>query len=231
MKKKISDEIKTGVMVVACLVILAGLTVKVSGLTTLKKGYEIKAQFNYASGVKKGAPVYLTGVEAGEIKDVGIDYTDGITKVVLSLWLTEDAKPRVDSIAYIAAMGLMGEKYIELTSGSRDAEFLQPGSLIVGKESLSMDEIMDRAVDLADNLDAGIGDLRKLTNDFDSALVENRAHIDEIIKNMNSTSKNFKEFSADVKAHPWKLLFKGKEDKKRDKKKRSRRERDNKGRF
>ena len=30
----------------------------------------LKAQFNYASGIKKGAPVYLTGVEVGEVKGV-----------------------------------------------------------------------------------------------------------------------------------------------------------------
>lgn len=215
--RRIGNEIKTGIMVVICLAILLGLTVRIGGLGSLKKGYEMKVQFNYAAGLKEGAPVYLTGVEMGEIKDVQIDYTDEGTVVIFSLWLDSAAKLRRDSVAFIATMGLMGEKYLELSSGSPGSPFLPEGSLIVGKEPILMDEMMEKANEIADNLNAGISDLRILTKNVDSTLVENRAQIDEIIKNMTVTSKNFEEFSDDIKRHPWKLLFKTKEKKPRDK--------------
>ncbi|MCX5716608.1 MAG: MlaD family protein [Candidatus Omnitrophica bacterium] len=111
--KKIGNEIKTGVMVVACIVILLGLTIKVAGMSTMKKGYHLKAQFNYASAIKKGAPVYLAGVEVGEIKGIQINYTPEGTNVVLDAWLESGAKTRQDTRASIVTMGLMGEKYLE----------------------------------------------------------------------------------------------------------------------
>lgn len=215
--KKIANEIKTGIMVVICILILLFLTVKTGGMGTFKKGYDLKVQFNYASGIKKGAPVQLTGVEVGEVKDVKIDYDENGTKVILSVWLDRSARLREDSKAYIATMGLMGEKYLELTRGSKDSPFLKEGSLIIGKEPLAMEEVMDKAMVIADNLNAGVSDLRKLTKDVNLTLADNRAEIDEVIKNMNDTSKNFKEFSDDIKRHPWKLLVKTKE-KKEDKK-------------
>lgn len=219
--KKIANEIKTGLMVLVCGVILLGLTVKVAGMSTMKKGYHLKAQFNYASAIKKGAPVYLTGVEVGEIKGIQIDYSTDGTKVVLDAWLESSAKVRADSRASIVTMGLMGEKYLELTSGSKDSPFLKEDSLIIGREPLMMDEITDKAMAIASNLDAGISDLRKLTKDVDLTLVDNRAKIDELIANMNETGKNFKEFSEDIKRNPWKLLIKTKE-KDKDKKKEDR---------
>lgn len=211
--KKIANEIKTGVMVVACLLILAGLTAKVGGMSTFKKGYHLKVQFNYVSGIKKGAPVYLTGVEVGEVKDVQIDYADDGTKVYLNVWLDKSARPREDSKAYIATMGLMGEKYLEITRGSSSSPFLKEGSLIIGKEPMAMEDAMDKAMEIADNLNEGISDLRKLTKSVDLTVVENKTKVDEIIENMNETSKNFKDFSEDIKRHPWKLLIKSKEKK------------------
>jgi phospholipid/cholesterol/gamma-HCH transport system substrate-binding protein len=182
-------------------------------MSTMKKGYHLNAQFNYASAIKKGAPVYLTGVEVGEIKGIKINYSPAGTQVILDAWLDSSAKVREDSKASIVTMGLMGEKYLELTSGSKDSPFLKEGSMIIGREPLMMDEIMDKAMGIANNLDAGIEDLRKLTKDVDMTLVENRAKIDELIGNMNETGKNFKEFSEDIKKNPWKLLIKTKEKK------------------
>ncbi|MBI4335345.1 MAG: MCE family protein [Candidatus Omnitrophica bacterium] len=215
--KKIANEIKTGVMVAICAAILLGLTIKVAGMSAMKKGYKLKAQFNFASAIKKGAPVYLAGVEVGEIKGIDINYTPEGTRVALDAWLESAARVREDSVASIVTMGLMGEKYLELTSGSKDSPFLKEGSLIVGKEPLMMDEVMDRALAITDNLNAGISDLRKLTKDVDLTLTDNRAQVDELIKNMNETGRNFKEFSDDIKRHPWKLLIKGKEKKEDEK--------------
>ncbi len=211
--RKVSNEVKTGIMVVVCLLILLGLTAKVGGLSSFKKGYTLKAQFSYVSGIKKGAPVYLTGVEAGEVKDVQINYTDEGTSVLLTLWMDNSAKVRGDSKAYITVMGLMGEKYIELTRGSKESPFLKEGSLIVGKEPLAMEDMMDKALVIADNLNAGISDLRNLTKNVDLTISDNKAGIDEIIKNMNETSKNFKEFSDEIRRNPWKLLARTKEKK------------------
>jgi phospholipid/cholesterol/gamma-HCH transport system substrate-binding protein len=209
--KKIGNEIKTGVMVVACLAILAGFTIRILGTSTLKKGYHLKVRFNFASAIRKGAPVYLAGVEAGEIKGIQINYTPEGTNVMLDAWLESSAKVRQDSRASIVTMGLMGEKYLELTSGTKESPFLEEGSLIIGKEPLMMDEIIDKAMGIANNVDAGIADLRKLIQDADSILVTNQADIARIIDNLNATSENFKEFSDDIRRNPWKILMKTKE--------------------
>ncbi len=211
--KKIGNEVKTGLMVIACVLVLIWLTAKTSGVGTFKKGYGLKVQFNYVSGIKKGAPVQLTGVEVGEVKDVAIEYTGEGTKVMLSIWLENSARIRQDSKANITTMGLMGEKYLEITSGSKESPFLKEGSLIIGKEPMSMEDVMDKAMAITDTLNSGIGDLRKLTKDVDLTLTENRPQIDAILVNMNETSKNFKEFSDDLRRNPWKLLIKTKEKK------------------
>ncbi|MGB2662030.1 MAG: hypothetical protein WBD04_06575, partial [Candidatus Omnitrophota bacterium] len=62
--------------------------------------------------------------------------------------------------------------------------------------------LMKKADSIAESLDVTLGEIKGL-------VVDNRKNLDDIILNLEGTTENFKEFSEDVKKHPWKLLFKG----------------------
>lgn len=210
---KISNELKTGVFVVICIAALLFLTVKVGNFSFLQKGYELKARFNYVSGLEKSAPVRLSGVEVGQVKDITILYDNDTTQIELALWLDSTAKVRKDSLAMVSMLGLMGEKYIEITAGSPGEEFLKPGSLIPSEDPLRMEEITKIAKQIAAKLNDVLGDIQKLAKDVDGVVVDNRKDVDALIVNLKQTAINFNEFSEDIKQHPWKLLMKGKEEK------------------
>jgi len=55
--------------------------------------------------------------------------------------------------------------------------------------------------------------LKERMKDADGVIVDNREDIRATIANLKVTSENFKEFTEDIKRHPWKLLIKGKEQK------------------
>ena len=59
MKIKISNEFKTGILVLMCLIALGAMLLKVGNFGLFKKGYTVKSQFRYTAGVKKNAPVRL----------------------------------------------------------------------------------------------------------------------------------------------------------------------------
>ena len=61
---------------------------------------------------------------------------------------------------------------------------------------------LKRADEIAESLDVILSELK-------SVVVDNRQALDNIVGNVEATTENFKEFSEDVKKHPWKLLFKG----------------------
>jgi len=214
---KISNELKAGALILFCIAILLVLTIRVGGIQLMKERYELKALFGSANGIKAHAPVNLAGVEGGEVKDLEIIYKGDETNVIMTLLLDKNAKVREDSLASIGTMGLMGEKLIEITRGSKGTPFLAAGKNVKTKEPLSMDEMVDRALVIADNLDKGISDLRGLTNNVNDTLISNRGDIDSIVENMRLTSENFRQFSEDVKKHPWKLIIKSKERKKKTK--------------
>ena len=49
-----------------------------------------------------------------------------------------------------------------------------------------------------------------LAGNLNGVVTDNRSKVDNIASNLESTTANFKDFSDDIKQHPWKLLMKGK---------------------
>ncbi|MBN1405975.1 MAG: MCE family protein [Candidatus Omnitrophica bacterium] len=211
MAKGMANEIKTGFLILISLGILALFTVALGNFMGSEKTYELKTAFNWVSGLEKNAPVRLRGVEAGQVKDVDIVYNGDETKIMLTLILKESAKVREGSKAYVSMLGLMGEKYVELTDGPSGALFLKPGTIIQGEDPASMEELIDTAKKLATEIEATAGDIRKLTQHLDEMVVTNRGNVDIMIEKFKNTAANFEEFSDDIKRNPWKLLVKTKE--------------------
>ena len=211
MAKGLTNEIKTGFLVVICLVILIAFTISVGKFSVFNKQYRIKVLFNWVAGVESDAPVRLSGVDVGKVEDIRVIYEGEETKVQLVLMLNSNAKVRQDSKAYVTTLGLMGEKYIELTAGSKGAPFLKPDSMIIGENPMQMEDLIDIGKRIAASVDATLGDIRTLTKHLDELVVDNRTNIDETLGNLKRTTKNFEEFSADIKNNPWKLLIKSKE--------------------
>ncbi|MEA3305503.1 MAG: MlaD family protein [Candidatus Omnitrophota bacterium] len=208
-KRNISNEMKVGALVVVCIFIFIGFLFKTGSLDFKKEGYEVNVVFHVVAGVQKNAPVRLAGVEIGRVKDINLSYENGTT-VVLALLLEKGTKLKNDSKAYITALGLMGEKYIEVTAGSKDAADLRPGGTITGEDPLDFDALAKKGEDIAGTLEETLENIKQLAKSSNLIVNDNREKIDAIFENLETTTQNFKEFSDDIKRNPWKLMSKGK---------------------
>ena len=197
---KITNELKTGSVVVAAILVAAIFWMKTANFTG--KTYRLKTQFNYAEGLKPDSIVKLSGIEIGRIENIKFLYTPD-TKVEIVLLLSKSAKVHEDSIAFISSSGMVGDAYLGLTPGSPDKPFAKDGMAVASEDPVEMRKLMKKADAIADNLDRTLAQVKTLVSD-------NKAKVDSITANLESTTVNFKEFSEDIKQHPWKLLMKGK---------------------
>ena len=210
MKLKVTNETKTGILVLISLAVFGALILKVGNFSFFEKGYTVKCQLHYSAGVKKHAPVRLSGVDVGEVSDIHIIYDDATT-VELILWFRDDVKIRLDSKAYVTTLGLMGEKYIEIKAGTPQAAYAKAGDLIPGQDPVRLEDLIETATKVADDIGQMAKDISKVANHVDTAITDNKPKLDHIFTNLEDTSENFKDFSQDIKFHPWKVLAKGKE--------------------
>ncbi|MEA3490072.1 MAG: MlaD family protein [Candidatus Omnitrophota bacterium] len=224
-------ELKVGLFIGVGIFLGFFIIFSVSDIYLLQKGYNIKAVFDFVNGIKENAPIRLAGVHVGEVKKIDIFYDDDLekTRVTLGLWVTGETKIEKDSVARINTLGLLGEQYLEITPGTSN-HFLKAGNTIVGKSPVNVGLQMERMVELVDsaaiifqNVAEGKGTLGKflvddtIYNDLETIfgrLSRGEGTIGKLLVE-ERVYDNIEEFTSDIKAHPWKLLRKTSDRKKR----------------
>ena len=174
---------KVGVTVVVALVVgvvAVFLIGEQANLFRRKASYFV--MFNNVGGLNAGSPVQLNGVDVGRVTEVILPEEPGENDIVV--WLTVDrryaVRIRQDSQAKIKTLGLLGDKFIELTSGSTQFPQIDPdGGQIATAPATSLDELLASGEGLMDNvmsisfslrnvlgrMEAGEGLLGQLTKD------------------------------------------------------------------
>ncbi len=161
------QEILIGLMVLGGLVFLGVLIVLFGEFRELfRESYPLTVRFSTAEGVRKGTPVFITGVAVGAVEKVTLE-ADGV-----SLLLTIDSQYRVaqGSAAAIRRKGILADPFIEFTGGDPTGFVPTDGTAILtGTVSPSIDEAAAKLQDLADRVDEFLGD-EELHSDFRSFL-------------------------------------------------------------
>ncbi len=198
-------EFKIGLFILIGITILFLIVFSIGDIHISKVGYHIRVLFNFANGIGGTAPVRLAGVGIGQVQGIRIIYDekDKRTKAELTAWIDTNAKIEEDAKATINTLGLLGEKYLEIFPGTAGKRVLKNNDLIIGQDPVPMEKITENLANLSDSVTTIVDRLKKGEGTIGKLLVE-----DVIYNDLKATAGNFKEFSEDIKKHPWKLLSK-----------------------
>jgi ABC-type transporter Mla subunit MlaD len=180
-------EIKIGIFLTIALGITAAFIFVVGDLGTLfeKPGYEVFIYFDSATGLEKRTGVRLAGVKVGYIKDIRLK--DNQAEVVLRI--EQEVEFRTDSRATLAALGLLGEKYIEIIPGTSGPICLPGGSIEV-VPAIGLEELGGELADVSGEIQETSRVLRELLGSPDS-----RTNLTLILENMAAFASDLREFS------------------------------------
>lgn len=110
-------ELRVGLLVIVSLSILAVTALMIGTGSPFSKTYTLKALMKDVNGLKPSAPVRVGGVEVGTVETV--DFAKGGSGMVeLSMKVDRRVQSRVttDSQANLGAVGLLGEKAVDITA-------------------------------------------------------------------------------------------------------------------
>jgi phospholipid/cholesterol/gamma-HCH transport system substrate-binding protein len=175
----LSLEAKVGAFVTAGL-LLMGTAIFLLGDYTLEKRYTIYALFHDVANLTKNAPVKLSGVEIGQIRD--IELVDSHARVILSIRKGVDIYK--DSEFEIGSTGIIGSKYLQITQGHMKAGVLAPEATVNGIDPVSIEKALTKALASLQNILTDInsdGPRGSLT----SNLKETVANVREMTANLN----------------------------------------------
>lgn len=159
MKINGSQKIRMGIFVVAGLGILFVLIFFIGKKQSLfSNTFRVYADYKNVSGLQIGNAVRFGGITVGTVDDINIK-NDSTIRV--DLILQEKVRPYIknDSRATIGSDGLMGDKLIQVSSGSDSGKLVANNGAIIAVNPMDMDRLVARLGGIAENAESITGDL------------------------------------------------------------------------
>jgi phospholipid/cholesterol/gamma-HCH transport system substrate-binding protein len=173
------SKLKVGlVLTIALLIFVVAVFFAANIQSLLISKVELRIQFTDVMGLRKGAPVWILGIEEGSVKSIKLDPAYG---VIVTVSINKNSLKFVSkqSHATIMTMGILGDKYIELSAGPPQGESIGPGEMIKGSAETGlrnmmgtvgvaiekMGQFIERMDNLITKVEQGQGTIAKFLND------------------------------------------------------------------
>src|SRR5574341_940633 len=174
-----THEIKAGLLVIAGFLVLVAFLIAMAGVKWDKKEKIYTAQFSYLGGIEPGSLVRYGGFLVGAVTDLYIA-PDDATKLEVKMALDERTPVRVDSEAFITSINLMGDYYVEVTTGSPTAELLPSGSRLRSRDVPPFTQLSGPLTKVSEQVETLLVRLNDLLRD------ENRARLSNMLANADT---------------------------------------------
>jgi phospholipid/cholesterol/gamma-HCH transport system substrate-binding protein len=141
--KKYAMETTVGIFLVVGLIFIGYMTVKLGHVSLFgDETYPLLARFTSVTGLRKGSPVQMLGIEIGRIEEISIDQKD--LKAVVRLRIKKGIEIYDDAIASIKTEGLIGDRYLSVDPGGA-GDLLKDGGVIIDtKPAVDIDELIGK---------------------------------------------------------------------------------------
>lgn len=173
-----AQKVRLGLFLVVSATLLVGTLVILAGLSLAEERdvYTVRYQMSL-SGLEPGSSVKYNGVRVGRVDAIHIDRQDPST-VVVDLSLDAGTPIKKDTKAVVNLAGITGLKFIELSGGTADSAFIEPGGEIPAGAS-TLDRLTVRAEDIAERVQTLVEQLNALTS------AENRKKVEAVLDHVD----------------------------------------------
>jgi phospholipid/cholesterol/gamma-HCH transport system substrate-binding protein len=167
-------------IVVALVVLAAGVFIIGSKNYLFRSTYQLKAQFDNVAGLSNGADVQVGGVHSGTVHSIDLPHKPGEkVTVVIDLDKSTHEIIKRDSVASIETEGVLGNQFLAISFGSAGQADVKDGDVIESEPPLLMADMLKKANGILDSsqqatehlnsvsakIDAGQGTVGALVND------------------------------------------------------------------
>jgi len=128
---------------------------------------DVYSEFSNLSGLETGAKVRVSGLDAGEIRKIGIPNSPS-AKFRLELRIEKrlNAMVREDSVVSIETDGVVGDKFISIKKGTDQAAEAKAGSTLPSKEPLDIAALMEKGSALLNDLQGTVAGVNSTITDI-----------------------------------------------------------------
>jgi len=160
-------EIKVGIFVVVILFLFGvGIFAIGSHQKYFQRQYTLWASFSNIKGLIVGAPVRLAGLTVGRVNAIRFPEDPQAKLITVELKINKGVQKRIreDSIASIQTMGLLGDKYVEISFGSPQLGVLADETYIKSTDPIDLLEYATKVEEAINVVNTILIDVKEISS-------------------------------------------------------------------
>ncbi len=202
-----TQETKLGIFVLTGIICLV-VSILLLGNFQFQRSYDLNILFSDIAGLPNKAKVKISGVEVGSVKNITLEGDNA----KVTAWIKSDVKVHRNTRASVVSTGIIGSKYLELTTGDLNEPLLKDGDTISGVTPLSLDKVIAdtmkrldvivasfQGVDgknIGENLGVAVSNIRLVTDSLKKALADQEGRLVSIVANVDNITRDIAEITS-----------------------------------
>jgi phospholipid/cholesterol/gamma-HCH transport system substrate-binding protein len=197
------------------LLLIVALGVAMATVFTLgrqQKFWERKTRYQLhlarTGGLREGAQVSLSGVVVGAVETLAFpsDVSQQFIDVTISVESDVTDRVRQNTVATIRTLGLLGDRYVELTPGSSDEPPVEAGGLITTVDPVDYEAVLGQSGDIVTNVVEVTASLKDVLGSIQrgegllGAMVRNKSFGEATLRDLEDTLHNVRETSVELRS-------------------------------
>ena len=195
------SQVKIGLVVSVALAMMIITIMNMShGLTLLSRQIELHAVVDHTQGLKIGGPVRLNGVDVGNVRHIEIAKDSNAVEIIFAVQRPVLGHLHEDAMVNIRPLGLLGDKYLDLSPGSATKPPLQLNQMLHGQAESDFTGLASGAENTLDRLNTAIDGLQRILTKVsegqgtagklfsDASLYERSQRVMENLENLSEKS-------------------------------------------
>jgi phospholipid/cholesterol/gamma-HCH transport system substrate-binding protein len=153
---------------------------------------ELFTEFKNVSGLSKGAKVRVSGLDAGEVLEIGIPPQPD-ARFRIRFRVVTEFKPilRANSVASIQNDGLVGNKFLQVDAGTSAATAVSAGTTIPSKEPVEIADLLGQANQTIKSANLAVDDIRTGITQTVSAVMDLERQTSGVMSNVGTQMDRF----------------------------------------
>lgn len=129
--------------------------------------YHLKSTYDNVIGLKNGAEVRVGGIHKGMVDQIQLPTTpEGKVTVIMELESSTHDTIKKDSVSSIQTEGLLGDKYVAISFGSKGAPDIQDGDTIGSQPPLDFSALIKKADEILGATKEAVDNANQATENF-----------------------------------------------------------------
>ncbi|MGE0527273.1 MAG: MlaD family protein [Bdellovibrionales bacterium] len=195
-------QTKVGILFIVSVVVVVVFAFALGSLQPFSDSKTLRVAYNFAGGIEVGSPVRVMGIKVGKVRSIEFEpefkmpTTGEEVKLMITITVSNKAWPtiRSDSRFYINLAGVIGEKFLEITPGTLEANLLESGQVVRGEDPPRIDQMISQSYALA-------GKVLEFVNQNEGSVVQTVDTLNKLVVNFDKMLKQLEKTSRDPEVH------------------------------